>query len=355
MLRMEENKEPNYTRLSADERDQIANLWAAGYGVRAIAREIGRPAATVSRELKRNSTQTTCDAAGGAQTLGAAGAAYCSHSANDQAQARARTHRAREPLKNAWLREYVEAKLRERWTPQRICGRLRREHGKCYERNLCPETIYAWIWSDDAPEDLRTLLPRRRRARGKPDGRGRQKFKIAGRVGIEERPAVVDTREEAGHFEGDTVIGKQGGPALHTEVERQSRYLIARIIPDKTADATVNAMLAIFGEIPPELRKTLTLDNGTEFARHLDLHELITTYFARAYHSWERGSNENANGYVRRFFPKGTDFSQVTQAEIDHAIELINNMPRQCLNWQTAAEAWGILNETHQTGGCCAS
>src|SRR5208283_26076 len=97
-------------------------------------------------------------------------------------------------------------------------------------------------------------LPRRRLARGKRDGRGRQKFKIPGRVGIEERPESVDDREEAGHFEGDTVIGKQGGAALHTEVERKTRYVIARIIPNKTADETFAAMLAIFGEIPPELR-----------------------------------------------------------------------------------------------------
>ena len=227
-------------------------------------------------------------------------------------------------------------------------GRLKREHPNCWERNLCHESIYTYIWSDDAPADLRTLLPRRRLARGKRDGRGRQKFKIPGRVGIEERPESVDDREEAGHFEGDTVIGKQGGAALHTEVERKTRYVIARIIPNKTADETFAAMLAIFGEIPPELRKTLTLDNGTEFAHHLGLHELITTYFARPYHSWERGSNENANGYLRRFFPKGTDFNQVTQPEIDYAVKLINDMPRQCLNWQTAAEAWAILNEEHQ-------
>ena len=95
-------------------------------------------------------------------------------------------------------------------------------------------------------------------------------------------------------------------------------------------------MLASFGEIPEELRKTLTLDNGTEFVKHMDLHDLITTYFARPYHSWERGSNKNINGYLRRFFPKGTDFAQVTQPELDQAVELINNMPRRCLDLNQA-------------------
>ena len=253
--------------------------------------------------------------------------------------------------RNEFLCGYVEEKLRLCWTPARIAGRLRREFGEYYDRNLCAETIYEWIYCDDAPADLRTLLPRKRRQRGQSDRRGKRAGvgKIPQRTGIEERPEAVETRDQAGHFEGDTVVGEQGGAAVHTEVERQSRYMIARIIPNKTAEQTLAAMLAIFGEIPEQLRKTLTLDNGTEFVKHMGLHDLITTYFARPYHSWERGSNENINGYLRRFFPKGTDFAQVTQAELDQAVELINNMPRRCLDWQTAAEAWATLNNEHQT------
>ncbi|MGO9976373.1 MAG: IS30 family transposase [Solirubrobacteraceae bacterium] len=349
---MTENTEPKYTRVSADERDEIARMHAVGQGVRAIARALGRAPGTISAELRRNST-TPARSEGVASPHRAAGAVYHSHAANELARKRA--SRTRETLKNAWLREYVEARLRLGWTPERIAGRLSSDHPGDWQRNVSHETIYRWIWSDDAPQDLRTLLPRRRLARGKVDGRGRQKFKIPARIGIEERPAAVDSRAEAGHFEGDTVIGKQGRPAVHTEVERATRYMIARIIPSKSADDTLAAMLAIFGEIPPELRKTLTLDNGTEFARHLGLHELITTYFARPYHSWERGSNENINGYLRRYFPKGTDFGEVTQEQLDRVVELINNMPRRCLNWRTAAEAWATLNEKHNTtSGCLA-
>ena len=359
--------EPKYRRLSAAERDQIANMRAAGHAKAEIARAIGRSDGTITRELQRNSSPINVSAAAAvgaaAASAGFAGSAafagevlvYCANAAHEQARERAVGHRTRNPLKNQFLCGYVEEKLRLCWTPARIAGRLRRDFGKCYERNLCAETIYEWIYSDDAPADLRTLLPRKRRQRGQCDRRGKRAGvgKIPERTGIEERPEAAETRDEAGHFEGDTVIGKQGGAAVHTEVERQSRYMIARIIPNKTAEETLAAMLAIFGEIPEELRKTLTLDNGTEFVKHMELHDLITTYFARPYHSWERGSNENINGYLRRFFPKGTDFDQVTQAELDQAIELINNMPRRCLDWQTAAEAWATLNNEHQTSESC--
>jgi len=350
--------EPKYRRLSAAERDQIANMKAAGHSNAEIARATGRNDGTITRELQRNSSPTNPSPRPAALDAVSGGAAlvYCANAAHEQACQRALGHRTRDPLKNEFLRGYVEEKLRRlRWTPARIAGRLRHEFGKCYERNLCAETIYEWIYSDDAPTDLRTLLPRKRRQRGQCDRRGKRAGvgKIPDRTGIEERPETVETRAEAGHFEGDTVLGKQSGAAVHTEVERQSRYMIARIIPNKTAEETLAAMFAIFGEIPEELRKTLTLDNGTEFVKHMELHELITTYFARPYHSWERGSNENINGYLRRFFPKGTDFDQVTQVELDQAVELINNMPRRCLDWHTAAEAWATLNKEHQTSESC--
>src|SRR5450755_3913627 len=350
--------EPKYRCLSAAERDQIANMKAAGRSNAEIARVTGRSDGTITRELQRNSSPNDPSPSPAADAVaGAAALVYCANAAHEQACQRAMGHRTRDPLKNEFLRGYVEEKLRRlRWTPARIAGRLRHEFGKCYERNLCAETIYEWIYSDDAPTDLRTLLPRKRRQRGQCDRRGKRAGvgKIPERTGIEERPEAVEDRAEAGHFEGDTVIGKQSGAAVHTEVERQSRYMIARIIPNKTAEETLAAMLAIFGEIPEKLRKTLTLDNGTEFVKHMELHDLITTYFARPYHSWERGSNENINGYLRRFFPKGTDFDQVTQAELDQAVELINNMPRRCLDWQTAAEAWATLNKEHQTSESCA-
>ena len=296
--------EPKYRRLSAAERDQIANMRAAGRSNAEIARATGRSDGTITRELQRNSSPNNPGPSPAADAVsGDAALVYCANAAHEQACQRAMGHRTRDPLKNEFLRGYVEEKLRLCWTPARIAGRLRHDFGECYERNLCAETIYEWIYSDDASADLRTLLPRKRRQRGQCDRRGKRAGvgKIPQRTGIEERPEAVEDRVQAGHFEGDTVIGKQGGAAVHTEVERQSRYMIARIIPNKTAEETLAAMLAIFGEIPEELRKTLTLDNGTEFVKHMDLHDLITTYFARPYHSWERGSNENINGYLRRF------------------------------------------------------
>jgi len=150
---------------------------------------------------------------------------------------------------------------------------------------------------------------------------------------------VLDQRGVADRF-SEALISVYGTAAVHTEVERQSRYMIARI-PSKTAEETLTAMLAIFGEIPEQLRKDT---DARQRHRVRQAHRTARShhdYFARPYHSWERGSNENINGYLRRFFPKGTDFDQVTQAELDQAVELINNnMPRRCLDWQTAAEAW---------------
>lgn len=339
---------PKYKRLSTDERDVIANMHAAGCSQTEIAEATGRSVSTISRELARNSAPSPCDAAGGAQPRDAAGVAYGAHAAHELAQSRA--SRARAHAKNDWLRAYIDEHLSILMTPERISDELAETYPDCWERNISHEAVYEYIWSDDAPAELRKRLNRQRPARGCPDRRGKRAGvgKIPDRVGIEERPAEVDSRRQAGHWEGDTVIGKQGGAALHTEVERQTRYLVARIIPGKSAADTLEAMLGIFGEIPEELRRTLTLDNGTEFVRHMDLRELITTYFARPYHSWERGSNENMNGYLRRFFPKGTDFNEITQEQLDHVVDMINNTPRKCLNRRTPAQAWATLQAQHQ-------
>ena len=158
-----QSAEPKYRRLSAAERDQIANMKAAGHTNAEIARATGRSDGTITRELQRNSSP-------GDGSATPAALLYCANAAHEQACERALGHRTRNPLKNAFLRGYVEEKLRRsRWTPARISGRLRHEFGKCYERNLCAETIYEWIYSEDAPADLRTLLPRQRRQRGQCD------------------------------------------------------------------------------------------------------------------------------------------------------------------------------------------
>jgi IS30 family transposase len=163
--------EPKYRRLSAAERDQIANMKAAGHSNAEISRATGRNDGTITRELQRNSSPNNASAAaGGAVSGGEAALVYYANAAHEQACQRALGHRTRDPLKNEFLRGYVEEKLRLRWTPARIAGGLRHEFGKCYERNLCAQTIYEWIYSDDAPADLRTLLPRNAASAGNPSG-----------------------------------------------------------------------------------------------------------------------------------------------------------------------------------------
>jgi len=322
-----------HKRLSAEERDHIAIWHAEGRSERDIASELGRSPSTISREIRRNSTP------GGARP-----ASYRSQAAHVLAGERRK--RPRERLKNAWLREYVSAKMKEGWSPERIAGRLAREHPDCYERNLCPEAIYLYIWSDEAPRELRSLLARRRLARGKADGRGRRKLKIIGRVGIEERPAEVEDRRQAGHWEGDSVIGRRGGAILHTEVERTTRLLQARLLPVTSSQGTLQAQRDIFGSVPAELRRTVTSDNGCEFAAHQGLHDLgMQTYFARPHHAWERGSNENANGLIRRWLPKKTSFDGLRQSDIDVIVDRINDLPRKCHNFASANEEWARLTE----------
>jgi IS30 family transposase len=160
--------EPKYRRLSAAERDQIANMKAAGHTKAEIARATGRSDGTITRELQRNSSPNNASAA--AVSGGEAALVYYANAAHQQARQRALGHRTRDPLKNEFLRGYVEEKLRLRWTPARIAGGLRHDFGKCYERNLCAQTIYEWIYSDDAPADLRTLLPRNAASAGNPTG-----------------------------------------------------------------------------------------------------------------------------------------------------------------------------------------
>jgi len=320
-----------YKHLRPEERDQIAILKAQGDTEATIARKVGRDRSTVHRELRRNAAPQETNAPLRAQEL---------------AQARMRAGRKRPLLKNAWLRAHVAEKLRAGWSPERISGRLQREHPGHWERNISPESIYNFLYSEEANPALKELLVRRHRRRGKGNGRGRKKHKILGRVGIEERPAEIEDRRQAGHWEGDSVIGRVGEAALHTEVERTTRVLRARLLPDKSASTTLQAQLDIFRSVPSQLRRSVTLDNGLENAAHQGLHELgMQTYFARPYHSWERGSNENANGLIRRWLPKGTSFNDVTQADIDAVVCRINDLPRKCHNFASANEEWARLSE----------
>ena len=224
-----------------------------------------------------------------------------------QRKADRRRAKARRPYRLASERlwAWTAERLRRGWSPLPICGRLRLEHPGDETMRCCPETLYRWVYADRTRrERWARCLPRGHRRRRRARGRGVARIRIPGRTPIRERPYEPSDRSRCGEWEADSVIG--AGCNLHTEVERRTRFLMARIVPDKTADASVAAQIAMFSALPAGARTGVTHDNGTEFARHGRLRERLgmATYFADPYSLCQRGGSENRNGAIRRHLPK---------------------------------------------------
>jgi IS30 family transposase len=239
-------------------------------------------------------------------------------------------------MQNPDINTYVRMRLTQRWSPDQIAGRLKREFPDAPQRRVSHQTIYDWIQQDDDRNHWRSYLRRGGRLRPKTDRRG----KMAACVSIQGRPHVVDTRRRFGDWEGDTIVGKRHTGGLVTLNERKSGYLITRKVKDRTARRVRRAITEQMSRLPPSLRRTLTLDNGKEFSEHKRLASSldISVYFAEPYKPWQRGSNENTNGLLRQFFPKGTDFRPIGWQTIAEATNLINNRPRKRLNYRTPNE-----------------
>lgn len=308
-------------RLTEEERDGIAVLYAQGVSVRGIGRLLEREHSSISRELKRNRF----------------GVGYNAIHAQHATEERKRKAGSRHPLKDKETYAYVIEKLRCGWSPEQIAGRLELEHG---EKVLCHETIYAYIYTRALKEDrLWEYLPRKQKHRRKKYGRKSQRSRIAQRVSIHERVEAINNRSEFGHWEGDTIEGKGHKGGIHTEVERVSRYLLAAKVPAITSEATIAVQKALFSQLPAHMRRSTTLDNGRENHLHMQLAELsMQTYFADPYSSWQRGTNENTNGLVRRYLPKKTSFTKLTQEELDDIVREINNRPRKVLHYKKPME-----------------
>jgi IS30 family transposase len=232
----------------------------------------------------------------------------------------------------------VFAKLRSGWSPEQIAGRLKLEQGHPV---ICPETIYQFVYQEQNREkQLWEFLPRHQKKRRKQTGRSVQKVRIPQRVSIHRRPELVDQRTAFGHWEGDTVEGKRSeGDGIHTEVERQTRFLLARKVDRIASPETIRAQLWMFRRLPDTARQSTTVDNGREQHRHVALHLLgMTTFFCDPYSSWQRGTNENTNGLVRRYIPKQTSLKDLSQEDLDDIVEELNNRPRKCLGYNTPKE-----------------
>lgn len=313
-----------YTHLTSQERDLLAVWNGQGYSVRAIAKQLSRSPATISRELRRNHSPISGH--------------YVAISAQGRAQERSQRCHLRHPLKDPIIYAYVLEHLRQGWSPEQIAGRLKKEQGQAM---IHWETIYRFIYrQENQQKHLWESLPRGQAHRRKQHGRSVKTVRIPQRVSIHQRPVSVHSREEFGHWEGDTVEGRRSEKdGIHTEVERQTKFFMARKVYQIASSETIRAQLRMFHSLPRPARRSTTVDNGRENYRHMALHLLqMKTYFADPYSSWQRGTNENTNGLLRRYLPKGTSFRDLSQAELDDIVAELNHRPRKCLGYNTPQE-----------------
>ena len=325
----------SYTHLNQRERMCLFYLLQCGLSLRKIGRKLNRSHSTISRELKRNK-----------RILGY----YCDRAAQSSAEKRKAIPRHTHRKSNEQLHDYVVKKLKLGWSPEIISQRLKRDfpHSKKKMR-VSHEAICQWIYLDTKQGGtLFNNLVRCHRKRKEQRCYSSLRGIIPNRVDISLRPNVVDRRSRYGDWEGDTMVGYRHQGRLVTHVERKSRYLLAGKIKDGTATSFNDVSLRLFRQIPNNYRKTLTLDNGSENSKFMVLEEELSlqVYFAKPYASWERGTNENTNGLMRRFFPKGTDFLKVTDASLAKTVKMLNHRPRKCLNYRTPFEVFNSI-----TGG----
>jgi IS30 family transposase len=314
-----------YGHLNIDEREVILKMRAQQASMQIIGDRLGRSKGTISRELSRN-VSSTLD--------------YKPHLAQRYYEKRRDTSKEPYRLKeDSLLRKYVEKKLLQYWSPEQISGRISKDHGI----DISVITIYNWIYRnrDEGGEFYKYLRQnhrRRRKRRVGEDCRGQ----MPDRRMIDKRPGVVNERGRIGDWESDTVEGGKGSGFIATHVERKTRYTVAVKVADKSAETVTGATLSVMRKLPPDKIKTMTFDNGKEFAgfKELEVGLAMRSYFAHPYHSWERGTNENTNGLLRQFFPKGMDFRAISDSDVDKVEGLLNNRPRKCLNYRTPTEVF---------------
>lgn len=327
----------NYKHLSQKERDEIYDLSQEGVQKIRIAEMLDRDPSTIGREIKRNATNIDRKFNNSPKKK----KYYLPDRAQGKYEDRRKKAKTVYPLKNPFIHTYVINHLKMGWSPEIISGKLKKDHGQ----QISHECIYQYIYSKHAKDKgyrLWEYLIQRRKKRRKKQGRKAKRTLIPHRVDISERPEIVDGRTRVGDWEGDTIFGRGKGSALATFNERKSRIIRIRKLEHKTAKEMGKAGINVFKKIPQEFRLTLTLDNGSENTCHEKISKKIglKTYFARPYHSWERGSNEKSNGLVRRYYPKKTNFDDITKEEIAMVEEAINNRPMKCLNWKTPNETY---------------
>ena len=314
----------NYKHITTNERCCIANFLSLGLSLRKIAKHLNRNISTISREVKRNSTNGK----------------YLEHIACENYAKNRKNCGAKGKSSNPTLIKYIEDGLEKTWSPEQIAGRLRLDYQDDKSMKIGFKTIYRWLYQKNIAKGNVNRL--RRKGKSLNPKETRDKFNIG--KSIKDRPKEVRKRETIGHWELDTVVSSRGKSkaCLSTFVERKSRFLIAQVMENRKSLTLNFHCFTAFKDIPTNLIKTFTVDRGKEFAGYVDIENTlnIDVYFADAYASWQRGTNENTNGLLREFYPKKFDFSSINQKELDNIVTIINNRPRKCLGYKTPAEVF---------------
>ncbi len=325
-----------YTHITNDERDALQVLRSKGIDISIISRLLGRHISSVYRELERNSGSFNI---------------YLAEKAHKKAAKRRKLHRPKPVTGNKPLMRCVERLLRKEYSPDEIVGRIILE-GQHKTWHISHETIYKYIYSEvKTGNDLRCFLRQARRTRRKRKLVKDRRGVIADRVFIDDRPKIVERKTRTGDWEGDTVEGAGKKGYVATWVERKHKYLVAYKLDHKASDALNSGASKAFRKIPDAYKKTFTVDNGKEFARHKELSKTLKgkVYFAHPYHSWERGLNENTNGLLRQYLPKNKSFADLTQKDLAKIVNKLNNRPRKSLGYRTPREAFFNLPLALQT------
>ncbi len=314
--------------LTLAEREEISRGLVAGCSIRSMSAMLGRAPSTVSREIRRNGSHPR----------------YRASKADQAAWDRAKRPKTCKLAENRALAHVVAKKLQLEWSPEQIAGWLKRTYSRDEHNQVSHETIYKSLFIQARGALKRELLQHLRRTRvmrrsrhysHKTDDRGR----ITDTVSIRERPAVVEDRAVPGHWEGDLLFGSKNSQ-IATLVERHTRYVMLAKVDSKDSETVINALIKHAHKLPQELYKSLTWDRGKEMAEHkrFSLATDIKVYFCDPQQPWQRGSNENTNGLLRQYFPKGMDLSDVSQAKLNAVARRLNERPRKTLSFETPAE-----------------
>lgn len=330
----------HYRQLSVEERVNIMLRLRDGISSRAIARELKHAPSTITREIDRHRRMTGC-----------ARLPYEATRAVSRAHmVRFTRRRPRKLAEGSELFAHVRGELERGCSPDQIAGRLRQEHPGCYAWNVSHETIYTALYALPRGELRRELIGclRQGHINRWPRSRGanrKQAGFIAPDVLIHVRPPEVTARLVPGHWEGDFLKGAANRSAVGTLVERSSRFIILAQMQDCSSLSALHGFSRVLSELQPSLCKTLTYDRGSEMARHRELTQQtgVKIYFADPHSPWQRGSNENANGLIRQYLPKGVDLSSTTQGQLNAIANTLNNRPRRILNYQTPLEVFSQL------------